>query len=139
MRKVLFVLIMLMAGTATFAQTSNEDFFIGNWKLSVDGLPTGDKEMLLIIVKNEEGQLEGGFGRMDGSEFSELTDIIIKDNTLQVYFVGGGFNVSMSLNRKEDGSVTGNIMDMFECTGTKIDEKKESVWSFAYLIVTLQP
>ena len=125
MRKMLFVLMMLMAGTAVFAQTSNEDFFIGNWILSVDGLPTGDKEMLLIIVKKEEGHLEGGLGRIDGSEFSELTDILIKNNTLQVHFDGGGYDVSMNLTRKEDGSVTGSIMDMYKCTGKKIEEKKE--------------
>ena len=125
MKKKLFVLMMLMTGTVTFAQTSNEDFFTGNWKLSVDGLPTSDKEMLLIILKNEEGQLEGGFGRMDGSEFAELTDIIIKDNTLQVFFDAKGFHVSMNLSRKEDGTVTGSIMDMFNCTGTKIEEKKK--------------
>ena len=125
MKKLLFVLMMLVACTGTFAQTSNEDYFIGKWKLSVKDLPTGDKEVLLIIVKNEEGRLEGGIGRMDGSEFSELKDIIVKDNTLQLLFVGGGFNVSMSLSRKEDGGVIGSVMNMFECTGTKMEEKKE--------------
>lgn len=125
MKKLLFVLMMLVACTATFAQTSNEDYFIGKWKLSVKDLPTGDKEVLLIIVKNEEGRLEGGIGRMDGSEFSELKEIIVKDNTLQLLFVGGGFNVSMSLSRKEDGGVIGSVMNMFECTGTKMEEKKE--------------
>lgn len=125
MKKMLFVLIMLMVGTATFAQTSNQDYFIGIWKLLVKDLPTGDKEMLLIIEKNKKGELEGGIGRMDGSDFSELTDIIIKDNTLKFHFVGGGFNVPMSLNRKEDGTVIGSIMDMFECTGTKIEENKK--------------
>ncbi|MBR4390104.1 MAG: hypothetical protein IKT00_13150 [Prevotella sp.] len=125
MKKLFFVLLLMMACTATFAQTSNEDYFIGNWTLSVEGLPTGDKEMLLIILKNEEGQLEGGFGRMDGSEFAELTDIIIKDNSLQVFFDVKGFHVSMNLSRKDDGTVTGSIMDMFDCKATKIEEKKE--------------
>ena len=88
MKKMIITLMMLMACTATFAQTINEDFFIGNWKLSVDGLPTGDTEMLLIIMKDEEGKLGGGFGRMDGSEFTELTKVEIKEKTLQVNFEG---------------------------------------------------
>ena len=125
MKKLFFVLLLIMASTTTFAQTSNDNFFIGNWKLSVEGLPTGDKEMLLIILKNEEGQLGGGFGRIDGSEFVELTDIIIKDNTLQVFFDAKGFHVSMNLSSKEDGTVTGSIMDMFDCSGTKIEDKKK--------------
>ncbi|MBR4926468.1 MAG: hypothetical protein IKZ61_12100 [Prevotella sp.] len=125
MKKMLFVLMMFMVGTVSFAQTNNEDLFIGKWKLLVDGLPTGDKEMLLIILKNEEGQLEGGFGRMDGSEFAELTDIIIKDSSLQVFFDVKGFHLSINLSRKEDGNFTGSFMNMFDCKATKIEEKKE--------------
>lgn len=125
MKKMFFALMMLMACTTTFAQTSNEDFFLGKWKLMVEGLPTGDTEMLLVVMKDNEGKLGGGFGRMDGSEFTELTKVEIKDKTLQVNFEGGGYNVSMYLDRKDDGTVAGSMMDMFDCTGTKIKEKEK--------------
>lgn len=124
MKKIIFALMMLMAGTATFAQTSNEDFFIGKWKLFVEGLPTGDADMLLVIQKNDEGKLEGTIGGMDGSATSKLTKIVIKDKTLQVNFLGGGYDVPIYLDREKDGTITGSMNDMFDCTGTKIEEKE---------------
>ncbi len=124
MKKIIFALMMLMAGTATFAQTSNEDFFLGKWKLFVEGLPTGDADMLLVIQKNDEGKLEGTIGGMDGSATSKLTKVVIKDKTLQVNFLGGGYDVPIYLDREKDGTITGSMNDMFDCTGTKIEEKE---------------
>ena len=67
MKKIFFALMMLLASTATFAQSSSEDFFIGNWDLFVEGLPTGDAHMLLVIKKDENGKLSGTIGGLDGS------------------------------------------------------------------------
>ena len=115
--------MMLLASTATFAQSSSEDFFIGNWDLFVEGLPTGDAHMLLVVKKDENGKLAGTIGGLDGSATSNLTKVVIKDNTLQVNFLGGGYDVPIFLDREDDGTITGSMNDMFDCTGKKIEKK----------------
>ncbi len=123
MKKILFALMMLLASTATFAQSSNEEFFLGNWDLFVEGLPTGDAHMLLVIKKDENGKLTGTIGGLDGSATSTLTKVVIKGATLQVNFLGGGYDVPIFLDREDDGTITGSMNDMFDCTGKKIEKK----------------
>lgn len=126
MKKLFMIAVMFLTSMSMFAQVeqSDEEFFIGNWILFVEGLPTGDTEMLLIIKKNDEGKLEGTIGGTDGSATSKLTKIVIKDKTLQVNFLGAGYDVPVYLDREEDGTISGSMNDMFDCTGKKQKEKE---------------
>ncbi len=104
-------------------QNSIEEFYLGKWKLLVEGLPTGDAEMLLVIKKNGD-KLEGTIGGLDGSDTNKLTKAEISGKTLTVNFMGGGWDVPVYLDPEDDGGVTGSMNDMFDVTGTKIVEKE---------------
>jgi hypothetical protein len=127
MKKMLLLAIVLIAGMAANAQTTAttntpmEDYFIGKWKLAVFGLPSGDATMLLVIEK-KDGKLCGTLGGEDGSNTNTLTKVEISKNTLSVRFMGGGYDVPMYLDKKDDTSVTGSMNDMFDVTGTKVVE-----------------
>lgn len=128
MKNLFMMLLMVFSSMTMFAQSSNqsdEAFFIGKWNLFVEGLPTGDAEMLLVIQKDAEGKLCGTIGGTDGSATNKLTKVVIKDKTLQVNFLGGGYDVPVYLDREKDGSISGSMNDMFDCTGKKIVEKKK--------------
>ena len=128
MKNLFMMLLMVSSSMTLFAQSSNqsdEAFFLGKWNLFVEGLPTGDAEMLLVIQKDAEGKLGGTIGVTDGSGTSKLTKVVIKDKTLQVNFLGGGYDVPVYLDREKDGTITGSMNDMFDCTGRKIVEKKQ--------------
>lgn len=103
-------------------QTSMEEFFVGKWKLLVEGLPTGDAEMLLVIEK-KDGKFEGTIGGMNGEDTSKLVKVEIKGKTLNVNFMGGGWDVPIYLDKEKDGSISGSMNDMFDITGTKIIEE----------------
>lgn len=127
MKKLLFIAVMFLASLSTFAQTTaqaDEDFFLGNWILLVEGLPSGDAEMLLVVKKDETGKLVGTIGGTDGSATSALTKVVIKGKTMQVNFLGGGYDVPIYLDREKDGTITGSMNDMFDCTGKKQEVKK---------------
>lgn len=129
MKTVLFMAIMLIAGLTANAQTTtqandstltpSEKYFVGQWKLNVYGLPQGDAVMLLIIEK-KDGKLGGTLGGEHGESPNKLTKVEIKDKTLTVRFMGGGWDVPMYLDKKDDKSVTGSMNDMFDVDGTKI-------------------
>lgn len=103
-------------------QTSMEEFFVGKWKLLVEGLPTGDAEMLLVIEK-KDGKFGGTIGGMNGEDTNKLTKVEIKGKTLNVNFMGGGWDVPIYLDKEKDGSISGSMNDMFDITGTKIIEE----------------
>ena len=92
-----------------------EEFFVGKWKLLVEGLPTGDAEMLLVIEK-KDGKFEGTIGGMNGEDTSKLVKVEIKGKTLNVNFMGGGWDVPIYLDKEKDGSISGSMNDMFDIT-----------------------
>jgi hypothetical protein len=40
-----------------------------------------------------------------------------------VNFLGGGYDVPIFLDREDDGTITGSMNDMFDCTGKKIEKE----------------
>lgn len=132
MKKMMILAILLVATLAVNAQTAQnnksdsdltpiEQFFIGKWKLLVEGLPQGDATMLLVIDKID-GKYEGTIGGENGENPNKLTKVNIDKNTLNVNFVGGGYDIPVYLDKEKDGSISGSMNDMFDITGTKIVE-----------------
>lgn len=131
-KKIMLLAIMLIVGFvaahAQEANTANQDltpmekYFVGKWKLNVYGLPQGDAIMLLVIEK-KDGKLSGSLAGEHGESPNKLTKVEIKDKTLNVRFMGGGWDVPMYLDQKDDKSITGSMNDMFDVNGTKIVEE----------------
>lgn len=128
MKRMMLMAVLLIAGftmnaqtTAPVANSPMEDYFIGKWKLQVFGLPTGDAVMLMVVEK-KDGKLLGTLGGEHGESPSNFTKIEISKNTLLVRFMGGGYDVPMYLDKKDDKSVTGSMNDMFDITGEKVVE-----------------
>jgi hypothetical protein len=128
-KTIVFMAVMLIAGLTANAQTETttptntamEDYFIGKWKLNVFGLPAGDAVMLMVIEK-KDGKLVGTLGGENGENPNKFTKVEISKNTLLVRFMGGGYDVPMYLDKKNDKEVTGSMNDMFDITGTKLVE-----------------
>ena len=63
--KRLVLMIVMFASFATMMMGQDvtpENYYIGKWKLLVEGLPSGDTEMLLVISKKADGKYEGTLG-----------------------------------------------------------------------------
>ena len=123
----MFIAMVLLVSVASFAQEKkgNEEFFLGKWQLMVEGLPTGDSEMLLVLTKDSENQLEGTIGGLDGSGTINLSKITVEEKSLTVYFISESYNVPLYLDKEDDGTVSGNMFDMFDVTGKKIVDGQE--------------
>ncbi|MDP4270622.1 MAG: hypothetical protein Q8909_10915 [Bacteroidota bacterium] len=129
-RKIMLTALFLIAVIAASATTSqnadttltpSEKYFIGKWKLNVYGLPQGDAKMLMVIEK-VDGKLQGTLGGEKGENPNKFTKVEIKGNTLNVRFMGGGWDVPMYLDKKDEKKITGSMNDMFDVDGTKIVE-----------------
>lgn len=132
MKKVfLLMMLIMLTAVSAFAQSDNksdktgEEFFLGKWELLVEGLPTGDAKMLLVVEKTEDGKYKGTIGGTDGSAASPLTKIVIEPKTMTVNFNGQGYDMPLYLDKEKDGTVTGSMNDMFDVTGKRFVEEKK--------------
>lgn len=123
MKKLSQILVMAMimfAGLSAKAQVKDTDKpFIGTWKLMVYGLPNGDQEMYLT-VEMKDGALGGIIGGKDGVGANKLLKASVEKKTFSCTFIGGGYNVPLYIDLKDDGSVEGSMNDMFDIKGAKV-------------------
>ncbi|MCH4553436.1 hypothetical protein [Aestuariibaculum lutulentum] len=101
---------------------NSNDYFIGKWKVQVDGTPNGDVIMNLEIKKIDDKYV--GSVQTDGSGPNPVKadKIEIKDNELKVYWLAGGYNVYLQLEKVKDNVITGSLMDMFDAKGERVVE-----------------
>nr|WP_314835226.1 hypothetical protein [uncultured Flavobacterium sp.] len=125
MKKVSFfiaaVLCSLVFSTGAKAQSST-DYFVGKWNILVVGTPKGDAASI-ITLERKEGKLTGTI-ISEGKEATSFSRVEEKDNTLTAYFTSTGYDVYLFMEKKDENNFVGSMMDMFDCTGTRIVETK---------------
>jgi hypothetical protein len=114
------ILSFVLFVTNVQAQSAPEDYFVGTWKVKAYGLPQGDTDMIIQFEK-KDGKLSGGIVNAETKEVNPFTKIDVAGNKVMAYFTAPeqGIEVYLSLEKKDDTSVTGSIMDMFNMDGTK--------------------
>ena len=119
---LVFGFFSLLLFTASLqAQTTPEDYFVGTWNMKAFGLPDGDKE-LVILFEKKDGKLSGGFVDPTTKKVvNPFTSVQLAANKLTANFIAPEqqMDVYLTLEKKDDTSVTGSIMDMFNMEGTK--------------------
>ncbi len=96
------------------------DYFAGAWKVEIKGTPTGDGKLILNLDR-VEGKLQGGI--IDTTTFRQVvpfTSVDEKENSVSAYFSAEGYEVYITLVKKDENSVTGNLLDMFDVTGVRV-------------------
>jgi len=116
----LTLLVSFLFALTSHAQAEEGDFFIGKWKLMGYGLPQGDTEMIFIIKKNDDGKLSGQVGETE--EVIPFTKVETEVDKMTVYYDAQGFEVYTILEKVDQDSVKGTIMDMFDVDGKRVKE-----------------
>jgi hypothetical protein len=60
---------------------------------------------------------------MGTTETIKFTNVEEKENSVTVYFNASGYDVYMTLEKKDDNHVTGSMMDMFDVSGERVTEE----------------
>ena len=131
MKKIVFfcMLCMLMAASAFTAQAQEEskDYFVGKWLVKIQDLPV-DIEEMTVDVARVDGKLKVNLSA-DGQQI-EVQQVNEKETSITFYFNGNGFDVDMTLVKKSQNEVTGDMLSQFDLTGKRItkagkDKKKK--------------
>ena len=99
------------------------DYFVGKWSVEVKGTPQGDAKML-IALERKDGKLTGYQFAKEKSDTIRFTKVEEKEKSVTVYYTAQGYDVNMTLEKKDDDHVTGNLMDMFDLTGERVKENE---------------
>lgn len=123
MKKLVSLIIgpfFLFLSFTSDAQTkTGADFFAGKWKVLIPGTPYGDLVRIYVLEKKDTG-LSGIVQDSTGKEITKCSKVDVKDNEVTLYYSALGNDISITLIKKDDDHVTGNVMDTFEATGERI-------------------
>lgn len=127
MKKLVFIcaMMLLMAANAftANAQGESKEYFIGKWQVSVPGLPMGDVDMI-VELNRVDGNLKGTISALN--QTVEVERITEREKSVTLYFVGEGYDVDLTLIKKNQNEVTGDMMGQFDATGKRIKADNKS-------------
>lgn len=112
-------IVLLVLSNVTNAQDAN-DYFAGKWLVTVTGTPNGDATMT-VDLKRLEGKLTGVV--IMGEEMStDIERIEEKESSVAIYYSAGGYDVYFNLEKKDENTLEGTLMDMFDAIGKRVVE-----------------
>ena len=121
MKKIVFfcMMCMLMAASTftAHAQEESKDYFVGKWLVKIQDLPVDIEEMTVDIAR-VDGKLKVNLSA-DGQQI-EVQQVNEKETSITFYFNGNGFDVDMTLVKKSQNEVTGDMLSQFDLTGKRI-------------------
>lgn len=126
MKKLLSILVLLIAFTFQSNAQAAKDYFPGKWSVVIEGTPDGDAKMTLNLER-KEGKLSGTLSTEKSTEPIKISKIDEEEKSITVYFTVESYDVNMLLEKKDDDNVTGNVMGMFEVKGQRVKEEPKTI------------
>jgi hypothetical protein len=126
--KKLTVLISMafifLFSTGAVAQTqTGADYFSGKWNMLLKGLPDGDTKVIVLLDKKDTS-MAGSILDSNGVETAKFSKVELKSSEVTVYFTAQGYDVYLTMVKKDDDHVTGTMMGMFEAEGVRARQIK---------------
>lgn len=121
---VFFMLItcILLLGIETINAQSTPDYFTGDWKITVIGIPGGDSEMIMHLEK-ADGKYNGNISSTSNkSEAIKIDRVEQKESAISVFFFAQGYDICLYLEKQDENNIKGNMFDMFDAKGQRILE-----------------
>jgi hypothetical protein len=94
------------------------EFFVDSWSVLLKGIPQGDSR-LVFNLEQKDGQVTGAITDTAGNPISKVDKADISDSTMVLYFNAQGYDCTLTLNKKDDDHVIGNLMNMFDAEGER--------------------
>ena len=111
--------VRVTGGAGNGAGNAAEAYFLGKWNATAKGTPNGD---VTIPVKFESkgGKLTGTFVDPESKEEKAMTGVEIDGAALKMTFSVMGYDITISITKKDDNTATGSLMDMFDVVAVRV-------------------
>lgn len=117
---ILIGFLFIISSIPSQAQDQPSDYFAGKWEVLLEDTPAGDAT-LIMTLERKDGKLEGTLTGND-VEVIEIERIEEKEGTLTVYWFSQGYDVYLSMQKKDDDNISGTLVGMFVASGKRIKE-----------------
>ena len=107
---------LLLSFGAKAQSKMGAEYFAGKWDVLITGTPYGDLKRIYVLEKNDN-TLTGIVQDSTGKEITKCSKVELKDNEVTLYYQAMGNDVSITLTKKDDDNVTGNVLG---CTNADI-------------------
>ena len=116
-------LVLVLLTSALFAQpeAAADDYFTGKWEVLVEETPQGDAT-IIFNLNREEGELVGNISAEGESGSTKIDRITETEDSITAYWIAQGHNVNITLKKKDENSMTGSLMNMFNSSAKRIQE-----------------
>ena len=123
---------LLIAGLFLFifsigvnAQTKyGYDYFAGAWNIIVRSTPQGDVKMVANYEKINN-MVSASLKDSTGKDLYKVTNTEINEDKAIITFIGSqSSDVPYTLKKKDETSITGDIMGIFEVEGSRLNKNK---------------
>jgi hypothetical protein len=124
MKKIFTITLgLLIALSATFALSSftvvTPQYYEGKWEVTVFDTPQGTATIPMRF-ETVDGKTKGFFMEDASGTEKEMTSVSITGDNLVAYFNITGYDVYLSLVKKDDDVSAGSLMDMFTAEGKRV-------------------
>jgi cytochrome c len=117
---LLFVAFFSLLGTNVHAQNASETYFLGKWNVTVKGTPNGDVTLPGRFEKNGVS-LKGFYTDPESKEEKAMDTAYLDGDKLNFGFNISGYDVTVTLAKKDDNTATGSLMGMFDVEAVRVN------------------
>ena len=113
------IFFLLLSFAANAQSKTGAEYFAGKWSVEITGTPYGDLKRIYVLEKGDN-TLTGIVQDSTGKEITKCSKVELKDTEVTLYYQAMGNDVSITLIKKDDDNITGNVMGMFEAKGKRM-------------------
>lgn len=110
---------LFLSFSANAQSKTGAEYFAGKWNVEITGTPYGDLKRIYVLEKSDN-TLTGIVQDSTGKEITKCSKVELKETEVTLYYQAMGNDVSITLIKKDDDNVTGNVMGMFEAKGKRM-------------------
>jgi len=92
---------------------------MGKWNATAKGTPNGDVT-IPVKFESKEGKLVGTFVDPESKQETPMTNVAIDGAALKMSFSVMGYDITITITKKDENTATGSLMDMFDVVAVRV-------------------
>jgi hypothetical protein len=111
--------VRVTGGAANGSGSAVEAYFMGKWNATAKGTPNGDVT-IPVKFESKEGKLVGTFVDPESKQEVAMSGVVIEGAALKMSFTVMGYDITISITKKDENTATGSLMDMFDVVAVRV-------------------
>lgn len=111
--------VRVTGGATNGGANAAEAYFMGKWNATAKGTPNGDVT-IPVKFESKEGKIKGTFVDPESKEEKAMTNVELDGAALKMSFSVMGYDITITITKKDDNTATGSLMDMFDVVAVRV-------------------